>query len=152
MMEMTDDERYMHLALELAHEAEAAGEVPVGAVIILNGRVIGTGRNAPVALHDPTAHAEIIALRAAAQEIANYRLENSTLYVTVEPCAMCAGALVNARVARLVFGTRDLRFRRGAQQISTRGRRRPESPAHHRRRRFRRGLRGIDAALFCRAP
>jgi len=98
------------MALELAHEAESAGEVPVGAVVVLDRRVIGRGRNAPVSTNDPTAHAEIVALRAAAQEIGNYRLEGAVLYVTVEPCVMCAGALVNARIARLVFGARDLRF------------------------------------------
>lgn len=107
---MQPGETYMRMALALAAEARAAGEVPVGAVVVSNGRVIGRGRNAPLALNDPTAHAEIVALRAAASEISNYRLEGATLYVTVEPCAMCAGALVNARLARLVFGARDLRF------------------------------------------
>jgi tRNA(adenine34) deaminase len=98
------------LALELAREAEAAGEVPVGAVIVLDGRVIGRGRNSPVATGDPTAHAEILAIREAARAVGNYRLDGATLYVTLEPCVMCAGALVAARVARLVFGARDLRF------------------------------------------
>jgi len=104
------DEDFLHQALALAREAEAAGEVPVGAVVVLDGRVIGRGRNSPISANDPTAHAEILALREAAATIGNYRLEKSTLYVTLEPCVMCAGALVQARVARLVFGIRDLRF------------------------------------------
>jgi tRNA(adenine34) deaminase len=104
------DELHMDLALELAREAETAGEVPVGAVVVLGGRVVGRGRNSPIALHDPTAHAEVLALREASQAIGNYRLEGATLYATLEPCVMCAGALVVARVSRLVFGARDLRF------------------------------------------
>jgi tRNA(adenine34) deaminase len=104
------DELHMDLALELAREAELAGEVPVGAVVVLSGRVVGRGRNSPIGLHDPTAHAEVLALRDASRAIGNYRLEGATLYATVEPCVMCAGALVAARVSRLVFGTRDLRF------------------------------------------
>lgn len=100
----------MRQALELAREAERAGEVPVGAVVVQNGRVIGRGRNRPVETNDPMAHAEIIALREAAATIGNYRLEGTTLYSTLEPCVMCAGALVAARVERLVFGARDLRF------------------------------------------
>jgi tRNA(adenine34) deaminase len=97
-------------ALELAREAARAGEVPVGAVVVLNHTVIGRGRNSPIALCDPTAHAEILALREAAAALRNYRLEGATLYATLEPCVMCAGALVAARIARLVFGARDLRF------------------------------------------
>ena len=100
----------MCAALDLAREAEAAGEVPVGAVLVCRNEVIGRGRNSPIALCDATAHAEMIALREACRGAGNYRLEESTLYVTLEPCAMCAGALVNARVGRLVFGARDLRF------------------------------------------
>ena len=98
------------MALEMAREAEGLGEVPVGAVIVLEGRVIGRGRNSPIASSDPTAHAEILALREAGAAAGNYRLEGSTLYATLEPCVMCAGALVAARVSRLVFGARDLRF------------------------------------------
>ena len=105
-----DDEAFMRQALALAAEAEAHGEVPVGAVLVVAGQVRGSGANAPIANADPTAHAEIIALREAAHNVRNYRLENATLYVTLEPCVMCAGALVNARVKRLVFGARDLRF------------------------------------------
>ena len=104
------DEEFLRQALELALESEHAGEVQVGAVVVLEGNVIGRGRNSPVARNDPTAHAEILALREAAAHIGNYRLENATLYVTLEPCVMCAGALVAARLRRLVFGARDLRF------------------------------------------
>jgi tRNA(adenine34) deaminase len=100
----------MREAIVLARAAEAAGEVPVGAVIELGGEIVGRGANSPIARHDPTAHAEILALRQAAACIANYRLENATLYCTLEPCVMCAGALVAARIQRLVFGARDLRF------------------------------------------
>jgi tRNA(adenine34) deaminase len=101
---------FMREALELARQAGAAGEVPVGAIVVVEGRVAGRGANSPIAKNDPTAHAEMLALREAAQAARNYRLENATLYVTLEPCVMCAGALVAARVKRLVFGTRDLRF------------------------------------------
>jgi tRNA(adenine34) deaminase len=101
---------YMQEALALAREAEAAGEVPVGAVVVVGGEIVGRGRNSVIGLCDPTAHAEMLALRSAAAAIGNYRLEGVTVYTTLEPCAMCAGALVAARVERLVFGTRDLRF------------------------------------------
>jgi tRNA(adenine34) deaminase len=101
---------FMEQALALAREARAAGEVPVGAVVVVDGAVVGRGRNSPVASNDPTAHAEMLALREAAAAVGNYRLEQATVYVTLEPCVMCAGALVAARVARLVFGARDLRF------------------------------------------
>ena len=100
----------MREALDLARRAEAFGEAPVGAIIVIEGEAIGRGANAPIGLRDPTAHAEILALRDAAQRIGNYRLTGSTLYCTLEPCVMCAGALVAARVKRLVFGARDLRF------------------------------------------
>ena len=100
----------MRMALDLAREAENAGEVPAGAVVVFEDRVIGRGRNSPVERSDPTAHAEMIALREAAAALGNYRLEGAILYATLEPCVMCAGALVAARVARLVFGARDLRF------------------------------------------
>lgn len=106
----SDDETFLDRALQLAREAELAGEVPVGAVAVKDGRIIGQGRNSPIALNDPTAHAEMIALREASAHLGNYRLEGVTLYSTLEPCVMCAGALVAARVTRLVFGARDLRF------------------------------------------
>lgn len=95
----------MQRALALAQQAAAKGEVPVGAVLVCEGEVIGEGFNCPISTNDPTAHAEVMALRDAAKRIRNYRLPNTTLYVTVEPCAMCAGALVHARVARVVYGT-----------------------------------------------
>lgn len=100
----------MQTAIELAREADRSGEVPVGAVVAVEGEIIGRGFNSPIARHDPTAHAEILALREAALSVGNYRLESATIYVTVEPCVMCAGAIVSARIRRLVFGTRDLRF------------------------------------------
>jgi tRNA(adenine34) deaminase len=100
----------MREALALALESAGSGEVPVGAVVVAQGVIIGRGANRPIALNDPTAHAEILALRQAAAALANYRLTGATLYCTLEPCAMCAGALVNARIERLVFGARDLRF------------------------------------------
>jgi tRNA(adenine34) deaminase len=105
-MPMTDseDQTYMRRALALAAQAAAAGEVPVGAVLVRDGEVIGEGWNRPISDCDPSAHAEIVALRAAAQRVGNYRLPGSTLYVTIEPCTMCAGALVHARVARVVYG------------------------------------------------
>jgi len=103
---MTDSE-YMQMALELAAEAAAAGEVPVGALVVKDGEIIGRGYNAPISCHDPSAHAEIRAMRDAAQRIGNYRLVGCTLYVTLEPCAMCAGAVQHARIARLVYGASD---------------------------------------------
>lgn len=101
------DERFMRLAMALAEQAAQAGEVPVGAVVVKDGVIIGQGRNAPIANHDPSAHAEILALREAAQHLGNYRLVDCTLYVTLEPCAMCSGAIQHARIARLVFGAKD---------------------------------------------
>ena len=100
----------MREALRLAREGAGAGEVPVGAVVEIAGEIAGRGSNSPIARHDPTAHAEILALRQAAAHIGDYRLPGATLYCTLEPCVMCAGALVAARVERLVFGARDLRF------------------------------------------
>ncbi len=106
-----DDETYMREALALAREAAEAGEAPIGAVVVASdGTIVGRGRNSPIARNDPTAHAEILALREAGARLRNYRLPGTTVYVTLEPCVMCAGALVAARVRRLVFGTRDLRF------------------------------------------
>ncbi len=101
------DERWMRRALELAAQGEALDEVPVGAVIVRNDEMIGEGFNQPITSHDPTAHAEIVALRMAALQELNYRLVGATLYVTLEPCTMCVGALVHARVARLVYGTTE---------------------------------------------
>ncbi len=97
----------MRMALELAREAATLGEVPVGAVVVRNEEIVGRGGNQPIGRHDPTAHAEVIALRDAAQRLGNYRLPGCTLYVTLEPCAMCIGAIFHARIARVVFGARD---------------------------------------------
>jgi len=104
------DEIFMRRALELAAQAEAEHEVPVGAVLTIDNDIVGEGRNRPIAACDPTAHAEVEALRQAAARSGNYRLPGSTLFVTLEPCVMCAGAIVLARVERLVFASRDLRF------------------------------------------
>ncbi|MEO8445335.1 MAG: tRNA adenosine(34) deaminase TadA [Gammaproteobacteria bacterium] len=103
------DADFMRRALELARNAEAAGEVPVGAVLVLDGVAIGEGWNRPISSSDPTSHAEIEAIRAGARQIGNYRLTGSTLYVTMEPCPMCAGAMIHGRVARVVYGCEDLR-------------------------------------------
>lgn len=107
MTEPTDHERFMREALAEARRGGAEGEVPVGAVVVVDGRIVGRGHNQPVGLGDPTAHAEVLALRDAARQVGNYRLASSTLYVTLEPCAMCAGALVQARVSRLIYGVED---------------------------------------------
>ena len=101
------DERFMREALALAARAAAAGEVPVGAVVVREGRIIGRGYNRPITSADPTAHAEVVALREAAAAEANYRLPGCELYVTLEPCAMCVGAMVHARIGRVVFGATD---------------------------------------------
>lgn len=103
------DEFYMGFALAEARAAYAANEIPIGAIVVINNEIIGRGHNQSIELVDPTAHAEILALREAARKIGNYRLVEATLYVTVEPCAMCAGALVNARIKRLVYGAADAR-------------------------------------------
>lgn len=104
------DEDFMREALKLARIAANADEVPVGAVVVAGGQIVGRGRNAPVTSGDPTAHAEIVAIREAARAVGNYRLTGADLYCTLEPCPMCAGALVAARVRRVIFGTRDLRY------------------------------------------
>lgn len=104
---MSTDIRWMEHALTLAQAAESQGEVPVGAVLVQDGEVLGEGFNAPISTNDPTAHAEIVAIRRASQSRSNYRLPGSTLYVTLEPCPMCAGAIINARIERVVFGAYD---------------------------------------------
>ena len=103
------DQELMQMALQLAKQAALAGEVPVGAIVLKDGVIIGRGSNAPIVNHDPTAHAEIQAMRAAALHLGNYRLVDCTLYVTLEPCAMCSGAIQHARIARLVYGANDLK-------------------------------------------
>lgn len=118
------DEQWMDRALALAARARDAGEVPVGALVVLDGEILGEGFNAPVSSSDPTAHAEIVALRAAAAARDNYRLPGATLYVTIEPCTMCAGALVHARIARLVYGAPEPRagaVRSAARVLETPG-------------------------------
>ena len=109
MAPVSTDVRYMQQALVLARRAQEQDEVPVGALVVLGDRVIGEGWNRPIASHDPTAHAEIIALRVAATTVQSYRLNDAVLYVTLEPCAMCIGVILNARIARVVFGAWDLR-------------------------------------------
>lgn len=104
---MTPDETFMALALEEALQAGGRGEVPVGALVVRDGEVVGRGFNQPIGSHDPTAHAEVMALRDAARRLGNYRLPGCELYVTLEPCAMCSGAIMHARIARVVFGARD---------------------------------------------
>lgn len=105
--EAADHEYWMRQALDLARQAATAGEVPVGALVVLNGEVIGQGWNRPISANDPTAHAEVQALREAASRIGNYRMPGAVLYVTLEPCTMCAGALVHARVSKLVYGATE---------------------------------------------
>jgi len=101
------DEYFMREAMTLAQQAAARGEVPVGAIVVKDGEIIGRGSNAPIGMHDPSAHAEILAMRDAAKNIDNYRLVDCSLYVTLEPCAMCAGAIQHARIGKLIFGAKD---------------------------------------------
>lgn len=115
---MNEHVPFMRAALELADRAAAAGEVPVGAVVVFADRIVGRGHNQPISTQDPTAHAEIVALRDAGQTLGNYRLTGSTLYVTVEPCVMCIGAAVHARVSTVVYGTTEPRA--GAVESSQR--------------------------------
>jgi tRNA(adenine34) deaminase len=107
MIPAMDDEMWMRAAVEEARNAKEKGEVPVGAVVCLGDAIVGRGFNQPIASHDPTAHAEIVAMRDAARRLGNYRLTGATLYVTVEPCLMCLGAMVHARIGRLVYGTEE---------------------------------------------
>jgi tRNA(adenine34) deaminase len=102
-----NDEGFMREALQLARQAQHSGEVPVGAIVVRDGQVVGRGYNQPILSHDPTAHAEVVALRDAAKRLANYRLGGCELYVTLEPCAMCVGAILHARLARIVYGAGD---------------------------------------------
>lgn len=109
---MRNDDNFMRVALALARQAELSGEVPVGAIVVKDGAIIGRGSNAPISRHDPSAHAELLALRDAAQHLGNYRLIGCELFVTLEPCVMCVGAMFHARIARVVFGASD--FKTGA--------------------------------------
>jgi len=115
---MTRDALFMQQALSQAHNAWALGEVPVGALVVKDGQVIATGFNQPIGTHDPTAHAEIMALRAAAEILGNYRLPGCELYVTLEPCAMCAGAMMHTRLARVVFGAADPKTGAGGSVVN----------------------------------
>lgn len=103
------DQFFMGFALAEARQARDVGEVPIGAIVVIDNQIVGSGHNQPIELNDPTAHAEILAIRRAAERIGNYRLTDATMYVTIEPCAMCAGAMVNARVKRLVYGATEIR-------------------------------------------
>ena len=107
IIDRSQDEHFMQLALQQARQGAALGEVPVGAVLVVDGLVIGSGFNCPISTHDPSAHAEMVAIRGAAASVANYRLPGSTLYVTLEPCSMCAGLIVHSRIQRLVYGTTE---------------------------------------------
>jgi tRNA(adenine34) deaminase len=140
-----EHEKWMACALDLAREAEAEGEVPVGCVVVAGGEMIAQARNSPIALLDPTAHAEILALRQAAIAQRNYRLTDAVLYTTLEPCAMCAGALVAARMGTLVFAARDLRFGgvRSKFQIA-------DSPLLNHRVEIIEGVRGAEASALLR--
>ena len=115
------DEKFMRRALELARQAQAQGEVPVGAVVVLDGKVVGEGWNQPISSADPTAHAEIQSMRAAAAAMKNYRIPGATLYVTLEPCEMCLGAMFHARIARMVFGATDPKKKILTPQIAVEG-------------------------------
>jgi tRNA(Arg) A34 adenosine deaminase TadA len=107
IIDRSQDQRFMREALALAAEGAGLGEVPVGAVLVRDGEIVGRGFNCPISSHDPSAHAEMVAIRAAAQGLANYRLPGSTLYVTLEPCSMCAGLIVHARIQRVVYGATE---------------------------------------------
>ncbi|QKT04930.1 tRNA adenosine(34) deaminase TadA [Ectothiorhodospiraceae bacterium 2226] len=136
----------MDRALALAREGEAAGEVPVGALIVRDGEVLGEGWNCPIGTHDPTAHAEIVALRAAARRCANYRLTGATLYVTVEPCLMCAGAIVHARIARVVYGTDEPKTGAVTSRFPV-----LDSPLHNHRVAVEGGVRAEESAALLRS-
>lgn len=138
-----DDEGFMRAAFELAGQAEEAGEVPVGAVVVKNGFIVGRGYNRPISTMDPTAHAEVMALRDAAQRVGNYRLGDCTLYVTLEPCAMCAGAISFARLRRLYFGTVD---DKGGAVVS--GSRFFSSPTCHHAPEIYAGMRETESAML----
>ncbi len=112
------DEHFMQRALQLAEKAQAQGEVPVGAVLVKDQKIIGEGWNQPITLHDPSAHAEMLAIRAAGQQMNNYRLPDTTLYVTLEPCPMCAGLMIHSRIKRVVFGAYDPKTGAAGSQFS----------------------------------
>lgn len=140
------DTVFMRRALELAQQGQALGEVPVGAVLVYQDQLLGEGFNCPISSHDPTAHAEVVALRRAAQAQGNYRLEQSTLYVTLEPCTMCVGALIHARVARVVFAAAEPK---AGSLVSAR--RQLESGYYNHLFRFEGGLLGEEAGAMLSA-
>jgi tRNA(adenine34) deaminase len=137
---------FMSLALDEARKAHEAGEVPIGAVVLLDGEVVGAGFNQPISAHDPTAHAEVVALRTAAARVRNYRLAGATLYVTVEPCLMCVGAMVHARVGLVVYGTREPKA--GALESMTRAH---ELPGLNHRLRIESGVREDECRAMVQA-
>ena len=142
---MTDDEKWMQEALALAKQGAAEGEVPVGALVVRDGQVLGRGWNRPIAGHDPTAHAEVMALRDAARHEANYRLTGATLYVTIEPCTMCFGALMHARIARLVYGAMEPRAGTCVSQL-----RLPEQSFYNHRLEVTGGVLAEESAIMLR--
>lgn len=141
-----DHDAFMGAALDEARHAEAAGEVPIGAVVVLDGRIVGRGYNHPISAGDPTAHAEIVAIRDAAKAVGNYRLTGATLYVTIEPCLMCVGALVHARIATLVYGAPEPRT--GSVESTVRG---GDLPGHNHRFAVVGGVRGDECRTLMQA-
>lgn len=140
------DDEFMQRALQLARHAHAQhDEVPVGAVVTIDGKIVGEGWNQTISTHDPSAHAEMVALRAAGQALANYRLPGATLYVTLEPCVMCAGAMVHARVARVVYAADDPKTGAAGSVFDT-----LVSPQHNHRIHVARGLRATEAGDMLR--
>jgi tRNA(adenine34) deaminase len=142
----TDDERWMRHALDLARRAEQAGEVPVGALIVQAGEVIGEGWNHNITANDPSAHAEVQALRDAGRRLGNYRFPGATLYVTLEPCVMCAGAIVHARIARVVYGATDPKTGAAGSMFDT-----LVSDRHNHRVEVVGGVRAVEAGDLLRA-
>lgn len=143
MLSDVDDEHWMRLALQQAQLAASVGEVPVGAVLVRENEIIGAGFNCPIRSHDPTAHAEVVAMRAAAKALANYRLPGTTLYVTIEPCSMCVGAIIHARVGRVVFGAPEPR---AGAVISTQ--QLLDAPQYNHRVTYRGGVLADDCAVI----
>ncbi|MEW6765420.1 MAG: tRNA adenosine(34) deaminase TadA [Pseudomonadota bacterium] len=143
---MSDDIFWMRQALNLAQRAEAEGEVPVGAVLVGDGVLIGEGWNRPIGSHDPSAHAEMLALRDAARRVGNYRLPGTTMYVTLEPCPMCVGAMIHARVQRVVFAAHDPKTGACGSALDL-----PEHPSHNHRLLVEGGVLAEDAAEMLRA-
>ena len=141
-----NDADWMRLALSLAARAEAEGEVPVGAVLVRDDTVIGEGWNRPIGTHDPSAHAEMLALRDAAKRVGNYRLPGSVMYVTLEPCPMCVGAMIHARVERVVFAAHDAKTGACGSALNL-----PEHPSHNHRLRVEGGVLADEAAEMLRA-